>query len=228
MLMEEGVIKPQQCDVFLQDKLNYFFVGRPAYKYNSDSGQADHWELPCVFIFESQEIGGIKRIFPFDSGAFAGKRYPSYIAGMPIENFEVSGADAPGKLIGAFFGSARRYLDMQPKGREEFEAEYSISPLDAELSAASRLAGEGTIRTFDDRRFSIEIQSEQEVHLASTKPIAVVIPEIYLGVDGVMDKIQVDWQAEALGYPMHSLSLDNYYGLIYKEVFDFYTRRGFI
>jgi hypothetical protein len=226
--MEGETINPQKCDVFVKDKLNYFFVGRPAYKHESDASQSPHWELPCCFIFESDAIKSAKRVFPFDSGAFAGKRYPSYIGSMPIERFEANSIDAAGKMIGAFFGSAKRYMEMRPKSQESFENEYSIGPLDAELSAASRLASEGAITKFDDRRFTIEIQSEQEVHLATTSPIAVILPEIYLGESDVLSKIQGVWGAEPIGYPMYPLSLNMYYALIYHEVSEFYKRRGFL
>jgi hypothetical protein len=79
-----------ECDVFKPDKLAYFFVGRPAYKYRNDNSEAEYWELPCCFVFEFAAVGNVGRIFPFDSGAFNNKRYPSYINQMELSNFESS------------------------------------------------------------------------------------------------------------------------------------------
>ncbi|WP_421123145.1 hypothetical protein [Sphingobium yanoikuyae] len=214
--------------MFKGDNLNYFFVGRPAYKYHSDSGTAEAWELPCCFIFEAASVGNVKRIFPFDSGAFHGKRYPSYINSMPMSEFEVQGYDAVGKIIGSFFGSAKRYFDLNPKTSDEFNNEFSLSPFDAEIQATMKLAGESTPNTFDDRRLCIEVQTDESLKLNNAKMLAVVLPEIYLDIDGVRDRIQNEWNAEPIGYQMFSLSVANYHSLIYKEISDFYKRKGLL
>src|SRR4051794_27358138 len=66
------------CDVFNED-LNYFFVGRPAYKFGSRDEEATYWELPVCFIFEYDVIPGVKRVFPFDTGAHHLGLYPEYV-----------------------------------------------------------------------------------------------------------------------------------------------------
>lgn len=227
-IMAGDEIKTQPCDVFTDDSLTYFFVGRPAYKYESKNSSAEAWELPCCFIFESDTLSPMKRIFPFDSGAFAGGRYPSYINKMPLAEFEVNSLDAPEKIIGAFFGNASRYFDLTPKSRDDVDAEFSLTPLDAEISAASRLAGEATPNSFDDRRFTIEMQYDKNVDLVSSKIIAVILPESYLDVKEIRDKIEMEWDAEPIGYPMYPLSVSMYHALIYKEVKDLYVRRGLL
>ncbi len=228
LMIDTGDITPQPCDVFKGDDLNYFFVGRPAYKYHSDSGTAESWELPCCFIFEAASVGNVKRIFPFDSGAFKKRLYPSYINSMPISEFEVQGYDAIGKIIGSFFGSAKRYFDLKPKNVDQFNNEFSLNPFDAEIQATMKLAGETTPNTFDDRRFCIEVQTDQSLKLESAKILAVVLPEIYLDIDSVRDRIQNEWNAEPIGYQMYSLSVSNYHSLIYKEIHDFYKRQNFL
>ena len=221
-------ISAQPCDVFEGENLNYFFVGRPAYKYESDNSTAEPWELPCCFIFNVEDIGPIKRVFPFDSGALAGGRYPSYLNGMPMDEFECNTSDAIGKTIGAFFGSPTRYFNLNPKPRAEFEHEYSLTPLDAELEGAMRLAGEATPSSFDDRRFTIEVQSESSIDLGDVHPLAVVLPEVYLDVEGVLERIQDDWGAEPIGYPIYPLNLSAYYAVIYREVHTFLKREGYL
>ncbi len=221
-------IKPQECDVFLNEKLNYFFVGRPSYKYTTSSTDASFWELPCCFIFASDVVSSPQRTFPFDSGAFSKKLFPDYIAMMQRKDFEISGEDAPQRIIGSFFGSAKNYFLLKPKSAQAFDQEFSLSPFDAEVQAILRLAGEGAIPGFDDRRFAIEVQSKESLRLADSKPLAVVLPEQYLDIPEVIDTIQNDWGAEPLGYPMFSLSVSAYHALIYKEVYSFYKRNKFI
>lgn len=228
LIFDGDNLEPQPCDVFEGDDLNYFFVGRPAYKYHSDSGTAEHWELPCCFIFEAASVGPVKRVFPFDSGAFNSRRYPSYINSMSMSEFEVNGYDAVGKIIGSFFGSAKRYFDLKPKSDTDFKTEYSITAFDAEIMATLKLASETTPNTFDDRRLCIEVQSEEPVTLTGSKMLAVVLPEIYLDEDGVRDRIQNVWGAEPIGYQMFSLNVASYHGMIYNEILKFYERRGLL
>lgn len=226
-IMEKDQIEPQQCDTFLNEKLSYFFVGRPAYKYSTDSQTAESWELPCCFVFESDAVIDIKRIFPFDSGAFSKGLYPDYIGKIPMEKFISTDPNAPAKIIGSFFGDTKRYFDMTPKPRASFEQEYSLTPFDAELLAASRLASESTAKKFDDRRFSVEIQTEAPINVSS-KLMAVIIPEVYLSINGVIEKIEGDWSAEAIGYPIYSLSTEMYYATIYRELHSLYKRKGLL
>ncbi|MGX1740253.1 hypothetical protein ACWIEX_01725 [Bosea sp. NPDC055353] len=117
---------------------------------------------------------------------------------------------------------------MKPKPRPEFEQEFSLNAFDAEILAANRLSAESTPKSFDDRRFTIEIQTEETIKLNSNKLIAVIIPETYLSIAGVIEKIEGDWDAEAIGYPMYSLSTEMYYATIYREVHELYKRRGLL
>ena len=223
-ILDRKQIATQKCDVFIKDKLNYFFVGRPAYKYKNSTQRAEAWELPCCFIFEANVVKKPKRVFPFDSGAFAGGLYPDYISLMPQEKFLLNVSDGPQRIIGSFFGTTERYFGLKAKGREEFEKEFSLTVTDAEISAVMKLAHEATIDSFDDRRLTIEVQSVDDVDLGLTRPLAVVLPEIYLDNKKILNIIQNDLKAEPLGYPMFPLSVAAYYALIYAEVLSFYKR----
>lgn len=227
-ILAANQISPQKCDIFVDEKINYFFVGRPSYKYTTSSTTADHWELPCCFIFASDIVKTPNRTFPFDSGAFSKKLFPDYIGMMPRNEFEISISDAPQKIIGSFFGSAKDYFLLKPKSAQIFDQEFSLTPFDAEIQAMLRLAGEKTKPEFDDRRFAIEVQSSNAVSLSVDKPLAVVLPEQYLDIKSVRDTIQNKWGAEPLGYPMFSLSVTAYHALIYKEIYDFYKRNSFL
>jgi len=76
-IVGSGIVEARRCNVFRNEKLSYFFVGRAAYKRELHQ-EAEYWELPACLVF-SFFIDGVKRIYPFDSGAFKAKRYPSFI-----------------------------------------------------------------------------------------------------------------------------------------------------
>jgi len=217
------------CEVFVGDNLNYLFVGRPAYKRTVDEGETPFWELPCCFIFDFKTIGEIKRIFPFDSGAFVKGLYPSYISMMGADNFEVSAVnDAPSRIIGAFFGDAKKYLELKPKGDHAFEAEFELSPLDAEVRAIHRLALEKQASSFDDRRLTIEMQTTGDIDLTVTKPLAVIAPNVYFNDKAFLYKVETEWGAQPIGYNLHPLNLSAYYTQIYEQVAEFYRKIGAI
>ncbi len=91
-ILTSGKIDTAHCDVF-KEELAYFFVGRPAYKWET-FGDAAEWELQVCFIFE-YDIKDALRIFPFDSGAY-NSRYPPYLTMMQLHEFEVSNPAFPG------------------------------------------------------------------------------------------------------------------------------------
>ena len=88
-IVETGQIKAQRCNVFMGENLSYSFVGRAAYKCDSQQ-EAEYWELPTCLVFDFF-IQGAKRILPIDSGAFSAKRYPNFINMMDLQDFDVGG-----------------------------------------------------------------------------------------------------------------------------------------
>jgi hypothetical protein len=228
-LGQNNLLKAAPCDVFTADKLNYFFVGRPAYKTAAQEAQSPYWQFPCCFIFEFSMIGDVRRMFPFDSGAFARKRYPSYTSMMALEEFEVAGvADAPGKIIGAFFDTPQRYFDLQPKGKHEFIGEYALGAMDMEIKALHRLSLEESATSFDDRRLTIEVQSGADVDLTVTTPLAVVAPSEFLDDPDFRRHVVEVWNATPISYSIGPLSVANAYGQIYEKVGEFYRQRGYL
>ncbi|CAA2107659.1 hypothetical protein MBUL_04271 [Methylobacterium bullatum] len=222
-------IQASLCDVYKTDRLNYFFVGRPAYKGYSGSETAQYWELPCCFIFDFDVVENPKRIYPFDSGAFANTKYPHYINCLKREQFEISGLDgAVSKLIGAFFGNTRSYFKMESKDRIDFEREFSLTAFDAEIKALHRLSKHDSTKGFDDRRFTIEMQKEGDLNLTVHRPLAVIAPAIYFDDPVFRNHVQNVWGAQPIGYKTHQLSINAYYGEIYTHVEYFLEQMGVI
>lgn len=93
-------------------------------------------------------------------------------------HFEGTGREAPGRIISAFYADAKRYFYGEVKSKKEFEDEFHLGVLEAELKALRKLAGDGTPKGFDDRRFSIEVQLSGDINLSQHPPSAVVLPSI--------------------------------------------------
>lgn len=224
-IVESGTIKARPCNVFAGENLSYFFVGRAAYKRDLQQ-EAEYWELPTCIVF-SYFVRGAKRIFPFDSGAFAAKRYPNFINMMDLGEFQadVHDFETPHKIIGTFFNSARNYYRLSARPKEQFEAKFDVDVLDEEMKALHHLIQHKDKR-FDDRRFAIEVQFEGDVQLRDREPLLAIFPETYLANSEYIDRITA-LGAEILTYPVYPLRREYYYYAIYEKLDNFYASRGY-
>jgi hypothetical protein len=228
-ILSDGRLKARPCDVFSGDLLNYFFVGRPAYKHRANGSDSEYWELPICFVFEFEAIDKIKRVFPFDTGAFEKKLYPDYINIMPKEQFDcASVSDAAGKIIGAYFGDVNAYYRLRSKDRGDFESDFGLGVLDAEVKAVHRLSIEKSSTVFDDRRLTIELQAEGDVDLKVRNPIAVIAPANYFDDTQVLRKIEGEWKAQPLSYDVYPLNVGAYFTKIYEMIEVLYRRLGYL
>ena len=74
-ILQQEKLLAVKCNVFKKDKLCYLFVGRAAYK-GRESLNPEPWQLPTVFVMRFDTPPRIKRIYPFDSGAFDRNKMP--------------------------------------------------------------------------------------------------------------------------------------------------------
>ncbi len=178
------------------------------------------------FILEYEAVKR-KRMFPFDTGAFKAQMYPSFISMMEIEEFDVSGdKEAAEKIIGTFFGTNRKYFTLNTRPKGDFESRFDVGILDEEIKALYKLINlkDGQI---DDRRFSIELQTDHAIELVSDNVLAVVLPEVYIESPKVVSYIEEELEAELITYPMYPFKKDYYYYAIYERVDNFFRSSGF-
>lgn len=223
--MATGAIEPSACKFFGGEKLSYFFVGRPAFK-RPLAGEPDYWELPMCFIVDYKAIKR-RRIFPFDSGAFKEGSYPNFISMMDLSEFAVErDNEAVEKMIGTFFGTNRSYFMLKSRGQTDFDSRFDVSVLEEEIKALHKLI---TLKheKLDDRRFAIEVQTDQEFKLEKEKILGVVIPETYIENTRVVKFIEKDLNASILTYPLYPLKKEYYYYAIYEKVDHFFRQKGF-
>jgi hypothetical protein len=221
-ILQSSRLEPSPCPVFGRDIL-YLFAGRPGYKHAPSEGEDCRWQLPACFILRETSCAPIERIYPFDTGAHEDGRLPSFVSVFPRERFEVKGGmDAVRKLIGAYFLSFQDYLFLAPKSVGQFRTQYDLNVFDEEAEAIQLLAAHRGYQELDDRRMVVEVQTELAIPLAKPNVLAVICPSPYLDDDRFRSHVTRKWQAEAISYPVYSLSYQNYVGLIYERVIDFY------
>jgi hypothetical protein len=224
-IIADGKLLATPCNVFKGEKLCYLFIGRPAYKTpNVDT--ASFWQLPVAFVVRFEKPPPIKRVYPFDSGAFFDKRLPSYITGFKMAGYELSGdSELIGRLISFYFKSPDRYFHRRPAGDEELKDQHNLDARHAEVLALGRLFLENSSPECDDRAAAIELQFDCDIELRADNLLGIVIPAEYARVDELMKSIrQITQFIET--YPHFPLGSSSHYALLYQGVQNIYKRAG--
>lgn len=223
-ILSEKTIRRQPCKTFVSEDLVYFFVGRPAYKWSTES-DAEFWELPSCIIMDYKPAN-VTRIFPFDSGGYSKELFPSFIQMMGLDALSLGQDLATAQsFIGAFFTSPRNYFHLRPRHHTDFNRRFEVDVLDHEVQALYKLVHSAKSE-IDDRRIAIEVQSSEDVALVPGKVLAVVFPEPYLDSDEFMNYVEVDLKAEALSYPIFPMRAEFYFQTMYAKVAEFYESKG--
>lgn len=178
-IVRGGSILPQDCPVFDGESLTYFFYGRPAFRPNAheDATGLEHY-FPVCLIFKPETAVAIRRIFPFDSGAFQGQHYAAYMhRNMKLGDFALdTDPSMPARLVSRFYGSNEAYI-------------FSKDPIDAGIPA-DNLEGRSYLglanakggNALDSRGSGVEIQGEAALVL-ETAVEAVILPASFVTTD---------------------------------------------
>src|SRR6202040_3163431 len=128
-IIDGDTLEPNDCDVF-KEKLIYLFYGRPAYRAKEGNNARLEFEWPIVFVFDAEKISGIKRIFPFDTGAFVQRLYSQFFDHRSeLMDFALNpNLESVRQLVGAFYrdndeyyrGETRKNVDIPLR---QFEAQ---------------------------------------------------------------------------------------------------------
>jgi hypothetical protein len=171
-IISAGEFCPEPCAVFSED-LIYFFYGRPAYRKQSDSSFHVSGRAPVIVVLEPSLVTLGKRMFPFDTGAFASNRYSTWMhASMRLVDFGLDcPSDAPQRHVTSFFGTNEKYLRQQAKIPEvAYKGEFEVECLVALLT-------DRNIKLADDRRTALELQTDQVVPFAHPTVRGLVVPD---------------------------------------------------
>jgi len=206
-MIREGAISKRPCKVF-GEELVYLFYGRPSYRpYAETANTSLDAFRPVALLFRPEAIAAIRRIHPFDTGAFANGLYGHFIPGHArMQNYEIRpDLEAASKSVSFFFGSNRNYyLGRTAPGASAPPANPTVSSLLGMFQARG-------LSEVDDRRSAIEVQVAADVKLDSDAIMAICLPSDYCEDDSLLALITEDWKADIIGYdiyhdsPMHDM-----------------------
>jgi hypothetical protein len=174
-VLADGAIAPRACNVFKGEALTYFFYGRPAFRPNLDAEPTGlkHY-FPVCLLLKPDWTASVKRVFPFDSGAFHNSFYSAYLHDkMKLGDFGLEAdMSSPGKVVSIFFGSNPAYLVGKPR------AEPKIDPSEFEAHSYLALVHAKHSNAIDNRGSGIEVQTAEIVSIADAVA-AVIIPSTF-------------------------------------------------
>lgn len=221
-MMDGGAIKPQDCPVFDGETLTYYFYGRPAFRPNAreDATGLEHY-FPVCLIFKPETAVDIRRIFPFDSGAFQGGHYAAYVhRNMALGDFALDvDPSSPARLVSRFYGSNEGYI-------------FSKDPIDD--VPADHLEGRSYIgltsakggNALDSRGSGVEIQGTAPIKLEEAVE-AVILPMSFVKTE-TGDRLRAKG-IEVIGYAtMGRMRPSELTGSITEVCANYYARRKLI
>lgn len=190
-IIRNGKLEPSQCNVFKGECLTYLFYGRPAYKLNTDGkATSQSMRFPVCFLVKNSYVKIAKRVFPFDSGAFAREMFKLNVhERMELSNFlidpdpsrpgTIPTPEIPARLVKTFYESNRGYYDQLPREGVQIDAMNFEAEVFYEWIKTKQKTGA------DSRRASIEIQIEEKIELSSHSVEAIALPISLLSSDEV-------------------------------------------
>ena len=216
-IAREGKLVAEACPVFNKEKLNYLFIGRPSYKWD-EPGDCPHWMCPVVFVFRGLDKMPIRRIYPFDTGAYAGERLPSYINAFTLDGFCVGNEPAEvSRLISSFYDNKDRFLRGDARPLESIKSEVQFGIRHARIEALVKLYGERSSATFDDRVRNIEVQVAGDIDLSGGNLLGVVLPDSYK-LEQDLTTAFAGLGAQVSYYPLFPLNAGAHFGMLYERV----------
>jgi hypothetical protein len=199
-VLETGTLVPQDCKVFTGEALTYFFYGRPAFRPNMDAEPSSlkHY-FPVCLLFRPEWTINIRRLFPFDSGAFHNELYGAYLhKKMKLGDFGLEAhMETPGKVISRFFGSVPAYLRADPKPPS------AIDPAEFEAHSYLALIQSKEGNAIDSRGSGIELQTADAIPIGGAVA-AIVLPSTF--ADGSMGTKLKNLGIDVLPYRVHERS----------------------
>jgi hypothetical protein len=222
-MLDKGEISPQSCSVFNGEALTYLFYGRPAFRPNNSAEPTSlgHY-FPVCLLMKPTWQGNVKRVFPFDSGAFQQELYGAYLhKKMKLGDFRLEAdMSTPGKLITLFFGNVPAYLRARPESSVNFDA----AEFEAQSYRALINAKDGN--AIDSRGSGIEVQTSEPISISDSLA-AVILPSTF--VDGSMGNALQKLKIDVLPYNTFERSRPSeYMSELTSICFSYYAQLGLI
>jgi hypothetical protein len=179
-IVETGQLVPQEDRIF-EEKLLYFFYGKPSFFPKTAQTSNLLFNTQVFFVLRPSVITSARRVFPFDSGAFEAGLYARFMnVRMNLLDFQIEldaahsgGTPFPAsaqKIVASIYGSNENYF------RSRHREDLSPSMMDFELNAFMELLRSKAGEDFDDRRSVIEIQSTRPINLSRDTLEGIILP----------------------------------------------------
>ncbi|HSV28278.1 MAG TPA: hypothetical protein VLL76_01930 [Candidatus Omnitrophota bacterium] len=195
-IAETGLLEADDCNVYVGEKLLYFFYGRPAFRPNyGDKTTGQDQFAPVCLVMRADVAAAPRRVMPLDSGAFANRIMSDYHhPKMKKEGFELPpDLDSTRQVIGVYFnGSNSHYYEQDgaspaTRDKRNWYVETYVSLIDRKAANVG-----------DGRLTAIEIQLDKDVTLAGNV-LAVALPH-RLWEDPEIQALIKGWGAKELVY----------------------------
>jgi hypothetical protein len=223
-ILQGDTLEPGDCEIF-NEKLIYLFYGRPAYRAKEGNNARLEFEWPIVFVFDPEKLAFIKRVFPFDTGAFAQKLYTEFFdKRSELSDFALEPSiESAKKFVATFYQSNNEYY----QGGSKKNVEIPLRQFEAQgVHELARLPGLQGAR--DERSSAIELQISQAISFKDAL-IAIVLPSPYLDDPEILSALNRWNVKEVHSYTtLHNMSGEAWVGEIYAIVYRLYKRLGFI
>jgi hypothetical protein len=173
--MEQRLLRASPCKKFDGEELLYLFYGKPSFRPDS-AGEGKRFGAfyPVCFVVRLDASVQLRRVFPFDSGAFP-KRYSEFLhQKMSLEDFLMpADYESARRIVAGFYASNSDYFDSKPL--LPFRAVNTL-----ETSTYFELVkafGSGQKLQGDDRLVAIELQASGAITLDATRICRIILPD---------------------------------------------------
>ena len=186
------------------EKLVYFFYGRPSYRVNPDIKDTRVSSFaPICFVFKREFDCQIKRIHPFDTGAFDAGRLSGFVhSTMAMSDYQLSPEILSAQcVVNAFYGNNSRYVDCLPSGAIEIEKIVKDRLFFVE-SYYFLIRYTPNVDS-DERAHSIELQTDEVVYLKDNV-LAVVVPDRFFDGERIKE-IRDLWNCLVVTYHLKNV-----------------------
>jgi hypothetical protein len=177
-------LSTSDCPEF-KEKLLYLFYGKPAYRVSSNGYTSrDIGRFPVCFIVNNQSLQGVKRVFPFDTGALIHSLLKDVCGDEtnPAKYELGTDIDTVKKFVCFLYGSDKNYFNCTPRIKAEDVASFSF-----ELQHILSLATESSDKQWDNRAYTIETQCCANIGLTKERISAIILPSSYMNSTEIVD-----------------------------------------
>jgi hypothetical protein len=206
--------------VLSEEKLLYFFYGKPSYKIPKKYSVPTKLmgDAAVCFVFDLLSLPELHKVFAFDTGAYYGERYDKYLPnGLQIADFELPAEHQTLlQLVTAFFGDNRNYYNGVAKN------DLAIPALDTASEVYAAIIRSSVSEDFDERSCTCELQFDKPISLSTAKLITIIMPGLAYDDPEVKRIVNVELRIKPLVYRFKKAKPEERTEVIYEKLGEYY------